>query len=203
MKITTVKNARTDRKLLTGWCALIALMGGSSLWWLYSKQSVMDAEAADITNKLQNSSTIDHELAEANRRLKAAEGQLRYLEQAVSAKSYVPTLLKQLQLVGRQNKLSVESVRPVVNVAAAADKNASSKNAEAQLYDLQDIQIAVNGRFWDCMQFVDGLTRFPKILAVRRIDIKPKARQFKTDPYVVDMSISLTAFIQKDKAAVK
>ena len=164
----------------------------------------MDAEVADISNRLQNSSTIDNELKDANRRLQAAEGQLRYLEQSVSARSYVPTLLKQLQLVGKQHNLTVESVRPVVNAAPTTpNNNTDSKSAEAKLYDLQDIQIAVNGRFWDCMQFVDGLTRFPKILAVRRIDVRPKARQYRTDPYVVDMSISLTAFIQKDKAAEK
>lgn len=201
-----------ERRFLSALCALIALVGVGSIYWLYTMQSFIDFELQSIDTRLQETHAVAVKLEDAKKRLMSTDSQLRYLEQSVTARSYVPTLLKQLQAAAIQYKLTVDAVRfenpPVVAapVTASTDKTASPANEEkpaVKLYDEQEIMLSVTGRFWDCMKFLDGLTRFPKIMSVKRVDVRPKTRQYRSDPQLVDMSISVTAFIFRDEAAGK
>ncbi len=200
-------STKVERRFLAVLCALIAVVGIASIYWLFMMQSSVDTELLSTDDRLQETQAVARKLEDANRRLKSAEGQLRYLELSVTARSYVPTLLKQLQIAAKQHRLSVDSVRldnkKPEPVPAAGSEAAKAEPPAVKLYDEQDIQISVAGRFWDSMQFLDGLTRFPKIMSVRRVDIRPKPRQFRGDPQLVDMSISITAFIFRDKVAAK
>lgn len=199
-------STKIERRFLAVLCIVIALVGVGSIYWLYNMQASIGTELVSIDNRLQETQAVALKLEAANRRLKSTEGQLRYLEQSVTARSYVPTLLKQLQMAAKQYTLTVDSVRLDAMKAEAAPAASSTDSAKEtkpvpKLYDEQSIEISVSGRFWNCMQFVDGLTRFPKIMAVKRVDVRPKTRQYKNEQQTVDMSISLTAFIFRDEVA--
>ncbi|MHB1460486.1 MAG: type 4a pilus biogenesis protein PilO [Armatimonadota bacterium] len=200
-------SSKMERRFLAALCAIIALAGVASIYWLFTMQSSVDSELLTINNRLQETQAVARKLEDANRRLKSAEGQLRYLELSVTERSYVPTLLKQLQIAAKQYRLNVVSVRlenakPVPAAPSGTDAAKAAPPAK-KIYDEQDIQLSVSGRFWDCMQFLDGLTRFPKIVNVKRVDIRPKPRLFRADPQTVDMQISLTAFMFKDEVAAR
>src|SRR3989339_618066 len=99
---------------------------------------------------------------------------------------YVPTLLKQLEHLGRSVNLKVIGVRPEPNVPVALQKKASGDAQAAPggandagapkkpaPYDEMKINVEAEGKYINALDFLYRLTTFPKIIAVNTVEMTP------------------------------
>ncbi|MGC8861618.1 MAG: type 4a pilus biogenesis protein PilO [Armatimonadota bacterium] len=151
-----------------------------------------------------------------------ARSQVRYLEASVSTQEFVPTLLKQLEQLGRSVNLKVLGVRPsqekqkaparrsISSGKEAAEGNIDSASATKQEtdgktarktspYDELKVEIELQGRYMDALDFLYRLTSFPKIIAVDEVEMNPptNARLGSGSP-PLRIKLKVTAFVLKD-----
>lgn len=176
------------------------------------QKSALDKEAKVGSNE-QIARRYDATLATFN----ATKARAQFLESSVSAKSYVPTLLQQLQELAAQTHLSVDAVRPgpilapvVAKAAAPSDSGASApadapaKKAPPPPYDTLGIDVDVTGSYANTVAFLYGLTRFPKIVSVDAAQITPgsAAPTPGSGPsLMLSTKLHLTAFVFHDSTS--
>ncbi|HEU4752769.1 MAG TPA: type 4a pilus biogenesis protein PilO, partial [Armatimonadota bacterium] len=142
--------------------------------------------------------------------------QIHFLESGVSDAAYVPTLLKQLEDLASSTHNKVISVRPSMEAAApsriqqrrdpdseakggdGADKEKETEKKKPEPYTRLSIQVTLVGGFTSTQQFVDRLTRFPKIIAVDQLQLRPHAAQDTDRQGLLDVDLKVTAFVMKE-----
>jgi Tfp pilus assembly protein PilO len=152
-----------------------------------------------------------------------ARSQVRYLEASVSTQEYVPTLMKQLERLGRSVNLKVLGVRPsqekqkpVVKRSLSSGKEASEGNLQTASqtnpdsqdqksakqpspYDELKIELELQGRYMDALDFLYKLTSFPKIIAVNEVGMDPPtSRMLTLGSPTLTMTLKVTAFVLKE-----
>ena len=150
--------------------------------------------------KLDDSKQVARRLSRVEQEYLDAQARLGTLEKGVSRKAYVPTLLRQLEDLGKSANLRVTGVRPRLNVEV--NKNAQDtkgKPKKPEPYDKLDIDMEIAGKYHDVMSFLQRITSFPKIIAVRDLQINPKNddKAGLTSPELA-VRLSTTAFILKE-----
>lgn len=150
--------------------------------------------------------------------------QIRFLETSVATSAYVPTLLKQLELLGKSVNLKVVGVKPEPpektarvrkissgqeaskgNVEAASESRTSgsptTKKKPVNPYDELKIEVEVEGNYSNMLDFLYKLTSFPKIIAVNSVTMSPvdTALCFSSCPRL-SIKMEITAFMFKIEA---
>ena len=207
-------------QILLGIAGLALIIGGIIIALMNAQISDFQKTAADKASKVGNSEQIAQRYQATLTTYNAMSARAQYLETSVSAKSYVPTLLQQLQGLAQQTHLTVNAVRPGAITApplpvkaASSGDNASGnaapvaeKKAPPVPYDTLGIDVDVTGSYADTVAFLYGLTRFPKIISVAGVQLKPGAAAAAapapgaapTTPQVMT-SLHLTAFVFHDE----
>lgn len=185
-------------------CAVVLLLGAGGIYWQYTGYAQLQSRVQAAEQQVEEGKTIASRLEQTQQRYQQAAQQLQHLELSVSERAYIPTLLKQLESSARACQLKVLSVRPAP--APAPQKTANEGEDQKQKenkkppepYEKQVIDVSVRGGFWNVMRFTEGLNRFPKILAVERVQLRPNQRKEPNDPFEVEAQFTLTAFIFRD-----
>jgi Tfp pilus assembly protein PilO len=176
--------------------------GGLYVWQtgqINQLQAQVDQKRADVNNGAQ----IARRLEEVKLQNEATREKIRYLESSVSAKEYVPTLLKQTEALAKSVNLRVDSVRPNLEPAPEppTDKEAR-KNFKPWPYDKLHVDMQIHGSYWNVARFMYRLTEFPKILSVESIQLQPPANVPPGGSPSLTVNLNLTGFIFKaDEAA--
>jgi len=179
------------------------------------------AELQQTEKQVAESKLIAQKLEKSKLEYLDARAQVRNLETSVSSREFVPTLLKQLEHLGRSVNLKVLSVRPEQVPASKEPRSISSgaKAAEGNLeeaskpregstasaaekpapYQELKINIEVQGRYMDALDFLHKLTSFPKIIAVNSVDITPKEESTLHVSPILGIKLNLTAFVLKNE----
>ena len=200
-------------------CALIYVGAAGKL---KSAVNEMDAKAKQVNESRQ----IAQELEQSKLQYLDARSQVRYLEASVSTQEYVPTLLKQIERLGKSVDLKVVAVRPVPIVAKpamhrslASGKQAAEGNVDAASQDQPDgkggkskkqkpppydelkIGLEAEGRYMNVLDFLYKLTSFPKIIAVNEIELAPPGNRLQAfaSP-TLNIKLNVTAFVLKNEA---
>lgn len=190
------------------------------------KSTATELEAKQ--KKVTESEQIAQKLEQSKLNYYDACSQIRFLESSVSNSAYVPTLLKQLEFLGKSVNLKVIGVRPqpveVVatqrkitsgkdaangNVEAAsqtqADPNGNAAQKPAQKpapYDELKVDIEVEGKYMSALDFLYKLTSFPKIIAVNSVQMNPSSGSLDNKLMVgsptLNIKVNVTAFVFKD-----
>jgi Tfp pilus assembly protein PilO len=183
-------------------CIAVLLAGAGAIYWQYTSYTDLQGRVRAAEKQVEEGRTIAQRLEQAQQRYHTALQQLQHLELSVSERAYIPTLLKQLESSAKSYQLTVLSVRPSnAQPAPKAQqedddkKKDEEKKKPAEPYEKQIIDVSVQGQFWNVMRFTEGLTRFPKILAVERVQFRPRQRKDPTDPFEVEAQFTLAAFI--------
>ncbi|MCS6950687.1 MAG: type 4a pilus biogenesis protein PilO [bacterium] len=182
-------------------CAVVLLLGAGGAYWQYTGYAQLQSQVQAAEQQVEEGRTIARRLERTQQQYQQAAQQLQHLEQSVSERAYIPTLLQQLESSARACQLRVLSVRPAPaqTPQKAQQEGEEQKQAEnkkpAEPYEKQVIDVSVRGQFWNVMRFTEGLTRFPKILAVERVQLRPSQRKEPDDPFEVEAQFTLTAFI--------
>src|SRR5579883_3170637 len=212
--------------LLSGVIGLVVIATGVVAWFQQGAINRTEKELADKTAAMHDGQKIARKEKEAREALEKDRSQILFLESGVSQAAFVPTLLKQLEDLAHSTDNQVVAVRPQVEVVApsklqqrrdpdAADKAKPDAAGDAKKdgkpvekpepYTRLNIEVMMVGGYKSTQDFIDKLTRFPKIMAVNEMQIKPHRASGKdadapTDKLDVDMKV--TAFIMKEQAPV-
>ena len=195
--------------ILLGGAGLVLLGGGGILVGLNSKLTSLQTSAQQQDSEVSSSEQIAHRYQATLDGYTQTEGHIKYLETSVSDKSYVPTLLAQLQSLAGQTHLTMSAVRPTAPPPApppapAAPAGASGTDVGAKKapppppYDTLDVAVDVSGSYADTSMFLYSLTRFPKIISVDSVTMHPGTAAAPGGPMIVETSLKLTAFMFHD-----
>lgn len=188
-------------------CIAVLAAGAGLIYWQYTGYAALQQRVLAAEQQVEEGKAIAQRLQQTQERYQQAAQQLQHLEQSVNERAYIPTLLKQLESHAKTYRLKVLSVRPSnqpIEKKRSQDNTEEGKQGDEtsekriEPYEKQLIDVSVRGRFWDTMQFLDSLTRFPKILAVERVQFRPHQRREPSDPFEVETQMALTAFIFRE-----
>ena len=195
---------RPTKKAFLGLICVAILIVGIDGYLYYNRSSrlaVLQAELDTKEKKLQDGTQIAQRLSQVESRYNDVQSQLSTLEQGVSSRAYIPSLLKQLEALGKSNRLKVVGVRPQPVVVTAAPVNSAGKQAKKapEPYDRTNIDIEVTGKFWDVVNFIEQLNSFPKIISLGEIQLSPVSTNAsnETGPISLSAKLKTTAFILK------
>lgn len=168
----------------------VLAIGGGLVYWQWSARSEASGRVAALEAQLPDGQQLQAHLDKATSELADYQSQLNHLERGVPSSAYVPTLLKELEMVGDSNQISVNGVRPVQNF------NADENEVEKPYKELE-IDIVGQGSYPAVMNLIASLQKFPKILSVVTVGLAPR-KDVKTTTAELDATVRLKAFIFKD-----
>lgn len=202
------KPAKRLIPILFGGAGLVLLGGAGILVGLNSKLTTLQTSVQQKDAEVNSSEQIAHRYQTTLDSYNETQTHIKYLETSVSDRSYVPTLLAQMQALAAQTHLSVAAIRPTASAPVAptptpaADSGgvstASTKKAAPPPYDTLDVAVDVAGSYADTNAFLYDLTRFPKIVSVSSIQMHPGPPLTPGGPMVITTNLKLTAFMFHD-----
>ena len=217
-------NPKKITQAFVGIAALTFAAGGGLAFWLNGQISAGQGVAAGKEKEVGSSEQIAMRLGATQAAYDQTRSRIADLESSVPEKSYVPTLLQQLQILAGKTHLTVMSVHPSAIAAPtpppapakAADGGtgggtdvAAAKKKPAPPYDTMNVDLSVVGTYADTVTFLYDLTRFPKILSVEGAQMHPggaaanqgQPGQSKQAAPQVTTDLKLTAFVFHDDAS--
>lgn len=201
----------------------ILLVGGGLTFLLNSQvvklQSIADNKEAEVGSSEQVAKRFELTQTTYNDTL----SRIQYLETSVTQRSYVPTMLKQMQALAQTTHLKVLAVRPsqiissvpkpeargdVVTSTGGTGSDSSSSGTpaapskkKAPPYDTMDIALDIQGTYAATASFLYNLTKFPKIVSVTSVQLHPMGIAPGENPYsspIIGTSLRLTAYVFHD-----
>jgi Tfp pilus assembly protein PilO len=208
--------------ILSAVVVLIILGTGGVLW---AQQQVLTGVRSALKQRqesLQDGQRMARRQEAAREALATDEQRLRFLEASVSNEAYVPTLLKQIEDLAKRTQNSVIGVRPQAaskkptKLQQRRDPEAQAKAKEGdgdgegeekeekpEPYTPLEIQVNLIGTFKSAQLFIEQLERFPKIIAVEQVELRPHN---ETGPLAattsnrLEVNLKVTAFVMKEQA---
>lgn len=167
--------------------------------------------------ELQDGERVARRRDAARENLERDRTQLQFLETAVTDAEYVPSLLAQVERLAKATHNKVLGVRPQTQTAGPSrieqrrDPDAQSKTtgvAEGdkaptpEPYTPLAIQVNLVGSYQSAQSFVDRLMRFPKIIAVEEVQIRPHRQNASVynSSALLDVELKITAYVMKPEA---
>ncbi|MFQ3548373.1 MAG: type 4a pilus biogenesis protein PilO [Armatimonadota bacterium] len=196
-------------------CIMIYVLGAGKL---KAVESEMQAKEEQVKTAAKTAQLLEKSKLE----YLDARAQIDFLEVSVSDQAYVPTLLKQLEYLGKETNLRVIGVKPQAdsegqtrrslssakeasegNVDQASKSKKKVEGSEEEVesktpYNELKIDVEATGKYMNALDFIYKLTRFPKIIAVNSVQIYPSASDIMGSPEL-NIKVNVTAFVFKDK----
>lgn len=176
-------------KLLGLAAGLAIVIGGGAVYFQYNDRQAALKEVKRLELELPDEDELRASLAQAKTRYSEAEEHLAHLEQSVPSVAYIPTLLKELEQRGFESKMTVTGVRPVI------DSPGQKKEETKQVYQEVDIEVTGRGDYDAIQTLLARLKTFPKIIAVKKIDLSPKFKGQGSTYEYIDVNVRLKAFV--------
>lgn len=229
MRRATKARRPSKRQVVLLNVVLVAVALVSAGIYLYLSNVAADmGRRLEVDQKaLAESQRLTSKLAASQAAFLDTQSHLRNLEQSMPTRAYVPTLLQQIEALAEKTKSQIVLVRPEdkpVEAKAPETKKAGTDTASSDQtakatepatgvkkddgkipgidYDTQKLQLDVQGKYWDLMKFVEGLSTFPKIMAVDSVSIDPVTTDGKAGAgRSVTLHIQITAYLIKEGGA--
>ncbi|HTQ09339.1 MAG TPA: type 4a pilus biogenesis protein PilO [Fimbriimonadaceae bacterium] len=170
------------------------LIGGILTLTGYSNMSSAAAELRKVQGQVKNSATLQKELADSQASLQDCASRLKHLEFGVQDYAYIPTMLSELDKLGRASGINVVGVRPIPKPAATKKTAGDTESTKKKNYDEIDVEVKGEGSYRSVINFVEALGKFPKIVAARTVELTPKTSPGQTSA-LLDVTIDLRAYV--------
>lgn len=148
---------------------VVTLLGGGAVYWQYNSKTAAEARVNALEAEVPDEKELTNMLATSQKGLSEHRTKLKHLEQSIPQAAYVPTLIKELEAVGKSNEVAVTGIRPVMAPAAPASEVGSKK-----AYDEIEFDMVGRGGYMAVLNLVSALQTFPKILSVSTVAVVPK-----------------------------
>lgn len=178
------------------------VLGAGGIFFLWGEVSGQAAEAARIKSSIRSGDDLQQEVWESSAKLVDSEAKLNHLEKGVPDFAYIPTMLKELEMTGKQQGIEVFGVRPIT--VAEPPKSSDGSKPKRKAYEELAIEVKGRGNYRSVLNFVEALKKFPKIVAARTVALQP-IRSAKPDEAQgqLDVTIELRAFVFPEKEEAK
>jgi len=184
-------------KTMYAFSVLVLLAGAGLIYMTYQGIEEKNAQIRTLQAEVRDPKELEKELAGIEETLATLQTELRHLERGVPANAYIPTMAKELEAVGIKEGIAVMGVRPQPVVAPTGDKGASKR---PKAYEEHIITVKGRGSFGNIMRFLQAMNRFPKIVAVKMLNLSPKIDPLKpTASPSLDVEIEFKAYAFKDE----
>lgn len=179
--------------ILTG---VTILLGAGSAFLLWGHiQSSMD-EIASLKKDVREPEDLEKELAAVTAQVDESRNNLAHLERNVPQFAYIPTMLRELEQVGRSKGIEVFGARPV---PVPVDPKAKKKRPP---YEELTIEIKGRGTYHDALEFIDALKTFPKVVAARSVTVMPTTgANREQNNGTLDITVELRAYVFPEDGA--
>lgn len=169
-------------------------VGGFYLGW--TGLSKAKASLAKVRKDIRPESAVERDLKASEAKLAESQGKLEHLETSVSQREYVPTLLAELEQLGGANGLKITGVRPKEEPKKAAKTDdKKEKPGKKTGYEELIVEVKGSGSFGAVYAFVVSLEKFPKIVAIRSMDLAPRRGGREDEADALEMTLELRAFL--------
>jgi len=175
--------------------AVLAL-GGGLVYWQMGNRSAAAERVARLQSELPDMDQVNADLVKSQQDLEAARIELEHLEKSLPETAYIPTLLKELEMLGTSKNVKVTGIRPLL-----VPNNTKEVANEDDAYQKLDIDITGQGTYRALLEMISALKGFPKILAVNTISMQPKQSTGGQSSNELDATIRLRAFVFKEAMA--
>lgn len=176
--------------------ALAVLVGGIALaYWQYNVMKGAQEHAAHLESTVPTEEQVQEDLRRTEMELVDYQERLNHLERSVPPEAYVPTMLSELESLGKINAIQVTGVRPVPAPVKSKRQQEGEEKQAAKSYTEVDIDITGVGQYDDVLRFVDALKTFPKIVGVRTVALAPKKDEASRAAGLLECTIRLRAFV--------
>ncbi len=184
-------------KSMYAFSVLVLLAGAGLIYMTYQGIEEKSAQIRTLQAEVRNPKELETELAGIEETLAKLQSELRHLERGVPANAYIPTMAKELETVGIKEGITVMGVRPQPVVAPTGDKGGSKR---PKAYEEHIITVKGRGSFGNVMRFLQAMNRFPKIVAVKMMNLSPKVDPLKpiASPNL-DVEIEFKAYAFKEE----
>jgi len=188
---------------------ILTVLAGSGLSYMqYSNYTVLSGKVDELKKNAKDRTQIQAELTDANTQLNETRGKLVHLEQSIPEPTYVPTMLKELEKLGKDAGIDVLGVRPVPKaVVRPMKQEGETTDADAakkrKPYTELTIEVRGRGNYKAVMNFIKGLTTFPKIVAARTVSLQPKSDVKNLGAPKLDCTIELRSYLFPSDGSTK
>lgn len=172
----------------------VVLVGGLFAYWQYNVMQGAEARFQTLQAEVPTEKEVEDELRKTESEVEEYQVRLNHLEKSVPPEAYVPTMLSELEALGKLNRISVTGVRPVP-VPAKNKKDAAAESKKKKAYTEVEIDITGVGRYDDVLAMVNSLKEFPKVVAVRTISLTPKKDEVSKSQGLLETTIRLKAYV--------
>jgi Tfp pilus assembly protein PilO len=176
------------------------LLGSVGLWfWQSGDLEAKDKIVQAKHDQVENGERVARRLEEVKKEHDDTANKLKFLESAVSGKTYVSTMLKQIESMAVAEQLKVLKFDPKHEPAPPPPTDPEAKKKwQPQPYDKEHADMQVQGTFWSVTRFINRLTRFQKIVAVDGVQLLPLNAVSGSSPKL-NATIKLTGFAFHDE----
>lgn len=173
------------------------VVGSGAIYWQYSQLSDRLASVANLKKALRDENQTRREVESSQVKVDESRQRLVHLEQGVPELAYIPTLLTDLERIGKENGIEVLGVRPVAKQAEAKKPNESGQAPKKKTYEELTIEVKGRGKYDSVAAFLQALRTFPKIVAVRSVTLTPKYMDTgpKAESPTLDATVEIRAFL--------
>ncbi len=212
MTLPAFKASKQSIIVLAVVASVIFLLGGFAYFMTSKQLGTVVAERDDKQRQWNDGKKVASQLKQAEAKCLQAQSDISYLETSVTSQKYIPTMLKQIEVLASSLHLNVVSVRPQVLPPAPpptikrtsedpqaapqpGDASAAPKVIASKPYDEMLVNVEVEGSYWNARNFISRLTKFPKILAVSAITMSPSDTSTSMSSPKLLVTLSLKAFV--------
>lgn len=182
---------------------VVVLAGGGITMWSRSASQGAKARYQQLVIDVPDEVVLKKMVGETQLVVDDYKSQLQHLELAVPNLAYVPTLLTELESLGKQHNIAVTGVRPIVEnrVQRSVDDKAAGTTVKKAPYQEMSIDITGRGSYENVMQMVEALKKFPKIIAIQTVGLQPRRQtgdpqqDANTAGVVLDATVRIKAYL--------
>ncbi len=188
--------SKSSPKVMGILAVFVVALGGGATYFQYQHVQKAKARVAELDAQVPSQKDLERDLSETSSQLVAYQKQLDHLEGNVPDVAYIPTMLKELEAIGKSHRIVVTAVRPAPQQAAPKplSEEGSTKPAKKDYAEI-DIEVKGRGRYDDVKALLDSLQKFPKVIAVKTVALSPIRDLDSGTKDQIEITINVTAFV--------
>jgi Tfp pilus assembly protein PilO len=172
----------------------VIALGGGATYFQFQNVSKAKAKVAALEAEVPTQKDLESELVATSTKLKEFRTQLQHLEANVPDVAYVPTLMKELEAMGKSHNIVVTGVRPAVQQAPPPTQEGAPKPKKKEYAEFE-IEVKGRGTYDDIKAFMDALHKFPKVVGVKTLNLTPYRETEGRGKDQIEVSINVVAYV--------
>lgn len=176
---------------------LVVVVGGGIVYWQYAVHGDAEARLSKLRAETPDETKLQQQLKDAQADLYKETTDLVHLEKGVPTLAYVPTLLQELEEVGKSHDMQVTVFKQALQTSAQSASSGDAKSLKSKPYEEVEFDVSGRGSYQSIGDMLTALQSFPKIVSVESVGVLPKHDPTGKSPDSVEATMRLKAYMFK------